>query len=66
MLMRKGDTPGGSNHVPWTQPWPSLNSEQRDAILEEGGGLVDLWEASPIRIDENRPRTSGSSPRSFT
>ena len=50
-------TPGGPNHVPSTPPWPSLNSEQRDAILEEGGGLVDLWEASPIRIDENRPRT---------
>lgn len=50
-------TPGESNHVSSTPPWPSLNLEQRDAILEEGGGLVDLWEASPIRIDENKPRT---------
>jgi hypothetical protein len=49
-------TPGESNHVSSTPPWPSLNLEQRDAILEEGGGLVDLWEASPIRIDENKPR----------
>ena len=49
--------PGESNHLPSTPPWPSFNSEQRDAILEKGGGLVDLWEASPIRIDENKPRT---------
>ena len=50
-------TPGESKHVSSTPPWPSLNLEQRDAILEGGGGLVDLWEASPIRIDDNKPRT---------
>ena len=50
-------TPGESNHVSSTPPWPSLNLEQREAILEDGRGLVDLWEASPIRIDENKPRT---------
>ena len=50
-------TPGESNHVSSTPPWPSINLEQRAAILQEGAGLVDLWEASPIRIDENKPRT---------
>ena len=49
--------PGEGNPARTEPPWPSLNSEQRDAILEEGGGLVNLWEASPIRIDENKPRT---------
>jgi hypothetical protein len=37
--------------------WPVMKQEQREAIIREGGGLADLWEFSPIRIEDNRPRT---------
>ena len=36
--------------------WPSVNAEQREAIIKDGGGLADLWELSPIRIEDNRQR----------
>jgi hypothetical protein len=35
------------------RPWPSLNCEQREAITTSGGGLVDLWETSPVRFEDN-------------
>ena len=35
------------------RPWPGLNCEQREAIIESGYGLVDLWETSPIRLDNS-------------
>jgi hypothetical protein len=34
--------------------WPEPNSEQIEAIVQEGAGLADLWETSPIRIEEDR------------
>ena len=30
-----------------------VNQEQREAIIREGGGLADLWEASPVRMEDN-------------
>jgi hypothetical protein len=33
--------------------WPDVNHEQRAAILRNGGGLADLWEISPWRIEDN-------------
>lgn len=35
--------------------WPTVNREQRDAVLaaSDGFGLVDLWEISPIRFEDN-------------
>ena len=36
-----------------TIAWPKPNQEQIDAIVHDGGGLVDLWVASPIRIEDN-------------
>jgi hypothetical protein len=33
--------------------WPSENQEQRAAIVRDGGGLADLWEQSPERIEDN-------------
>jgi hypothetical protein len=37
--------------------WPAVNQEQREAIIRDGGGLADLWELSPVRIEDNRQRT---------
>jgi hypothetical protein len=37
--------------------WPSVNREQREAIIAKGGGLADLWEASPRRFEDNDRRT---------
>jgi hypothetical protein len=37
--------------------WPSVNQEQREAIIHDGGGLVDLWENSPVRFDDNTAHT---------
>jgi len=35
------------------QPWPAVNHEQREAIIATGLGLVDLWEISPVRFNDN-------------
>lgn len=32
--------------------WPSVNREQREAIVKDGGGLADLWELSRPRIED--------------
>ena len=45
--------------------WPSVNGEQREAVIHAGGGLADLWEASPVRIEDNDPRTEGIIDRLF-
>lgn len=37
--------------------WPAVNREQREAIALDGGGLVELWERSPVRIDDNEQHT---------
>jgi hypothetical protein len=37
--------------------WPSVNLEQREAIIASGWGCVDLFEQSPIRIDSETPLT---------
>ena len=37
--------------------WPAVNQEQREAIIRDGGGLVDLWEDSPVRFDDNAAHT---------
>ena len=37
--------------------WPSVNTEQREAIIASGFGLVDLWEISPIRFEDNAVHT---------
>ena len=40
-------------------PWPMVNAEQRAAVIEaaDGFGLVDLWEGSPVRFEDNLPHT---------
>jgi len=32
--------------LPPASKWPALNRERREAIIQDGGGLADLWEAS--------------------
>jgi len=34
-----------------------VNQEQLTAIVRDGGGLVDLWEVSPIRLEDNAAHT---------
>ena len=37
--------------------WPQMNIEQREAIVATGLGLVDLWEISPVRFEDNTPHS---------
>jgi hypothetical protein len=37
--------------------WPKINEEQRAAIIRDGDGLADLWEASRVRIEDNEQHT---------
>lgn len=37
--------------------WPVVNQEQREAITGRGEGLVDLWEASSVRFEDNDTHT---------
>src|SRR5262249_2770078 len=38
---------------PQTPPWPEPNLEAINAIVSGGFGLVDLWESSPIRLEDS-------------
>src|SRR5437016_10901224 len=49
-LTRREQLPGASR--------PPLNEAQRKAVLAENrAGLVDLWENSPVRFDDNHSHT---------
>ncbi|MBI2928378.1 MAG: hypothetical protein HYY24_22140 [Verrucomicrobia bacterium] len=37
--------------------WPVVNREQVGAIVREGYGLADLWEASRVRLEDNEAHT---------
>jgi len=37
--------------------WLGPNFEQIEAVAHTGNGLVDLWEASPVRLDSNNLKT---------
>ena len=43
--------------TPAPSRWPEVNIKARGEIIKDGGGLVDLWEASPVRMDSNEPQT---------
>jgi len=48
-----------------TKKWPDVNQEQREAIIANGIGLVDLWEVSPIRFDDGEQHTEAIIDRLF-
>ena len=49
---------GQGNPPRMEPPWPKVNAEQREAVIAAMGmGLVDLWEISPIRFEDNFPHT---------
>lgn len=37
--------------------WPEVNIKARNEIVMDGGGLADLWEASPARLTDNSQHT---------
>jgi hypothetical protein len=45
--------PGEPATLTHVSSWPPVNAEQREAIIASGVGLVDLWEASPVRFEDN-------------
>ncbi len=39
------------------EQWLGPDFEFIEAVARTGNGLVDLWEASPVRLDSNEPKT---------
>jgi hypothetical protein len=37
--------------------WPPVNTDRREAIIRDQGGLYDLWEQSPMRFEDNAAQT---------
>jgi hypothetical protein len=46
--------PGQRVPVTRAPAWPRVNAEQREAVTATGLGLVDLWETSPMRFEDNQ------------
>jgi hypothetical protein len=44
-------------NAPQPAGWPKENDEQREAVVAAGGSLVDLWETSPVRFEDNESHT---------
>jgi len=50
--------PGSQSQWIHSKPkWPSVNQEQREAVITSGAGLVDLWEILPVRFEDNKQHT---------
>lgn len=45
--------------------WPALNQRLRQAIIRGGGGIADLWELSPIRIEDDLSHSEEIADRFF-
>jgi hypothetical protein len=53
-------TPRGQGRFQFAVPqskWPSVNRQRVRELTADGPGLCDLWEASPIRIEDNAQHT---------
>jgi hypothetical protein len=48
---------GQSQPIHFAPKWPSVNQEQREAIIRDSGGLADLWELSKPRIEDGEAHT---------
>ena len=48
---------GGAGQRPAVLKWPAVNQEQREAVVRDGGGLADLWELSPVRMEDTAAHT---------
>jgi hypothetical protein len=46
-----------AQRVTQASAWPKVNAEQREAVIASGLGLVDLWEISRIRFEDNESHT---------
>lgn len=44
---------GGTTAPPRIRAWPAVDQAHREAFVCAGGGLADLWEASPIRFEDD-------------
>jgi len=56
---------GNAAPIQSTAKWPRVNQEQRAAILQDNGGLADLWELSRPRIEDNKQHTEDIIDRLF-
>ena len=45
------------HHVSQAATWPKVNAEQREAVTAAGASLVDLWEISQVRFEDNEAHT---------
>jgi hypothetical protein len=51
---------GGAHHAGPARTgghWPQVDRARRQAIVDRGSTLYDLWEASPVRFDDDTPHT---------
>jgi hypothetical protein len=46
--------PNARNATSALRCWPEVNARLRRELIADGGGLADLWEASPWRLDDNK------------
>ena len=50
--------PNGNTYAPARRAkWPAVDERRRRELIAEGGGLADLWEVSPLRIEDNLQHT---------
>jgi hypothetical protein len=49
-------TAGDETNTAPAPPWPKPDSNLINKITTDGIGLADLWEASPVRIEDNQSR----------
>lgn len=56
---------GGTVPAKTASRWPAVDQARRAAIIRDGGALADLWELSPVRIEDNDQHTEAIIDRLF-